>query len=527
MDVKGIAGGARTCRRKGVGLLCFCTNMEQKQSGSCLAEIRRIEDKETPSGRSTRASLVKLPKIGVFSSSAKSVSAETPQTQPDGAHEQQTQSSKPPSRQGTEKNSTLTTQQLEIRINLSDVLDSTQAVTSNREETLKREKTPKRQVTPRREETPKRGESSKGVKSNKSAALPAQNDPLIWEQRSVNKTKGERPRTKTWPALQYKLWLDSSNLPLHLLCNDERANRPQHLLLPQMARKSAKSSRPGSSNCSFKSTDHGKSSKDWSMKFLSVSRPPFCPDKKKSDSSALNHKSEEERKRVEEAALLNDLKVGIGESWQVATSYAHRPESRGSKGHESIGRVRSTGGVNLPQVGKGKYPHIPSRMGQNNLEAFLKQTTLGDVFHSYPGESIPGLQPNLSSTPSKLPSAVISPRYFCNTSAEVKLLTLRSYARNPRMLQEPQTESNKNFNPAILHQNKVTKAVEIERDGVRHVRFKVPCGSNEDTCNDVKQIALASKQNSGMRNQILSDVTPPPTPPNLDRAFRISVIPHF
>ena len=495
--------------------------MDEKQSGSCLAEIRGTEDKETPSGRSTRASLAKLPKIGVFSSSSKCVDEEAPPTQPDGDQLQTKLTSKPPSRQGTEKASTLTTQQLEIHINLSDVLDSKQAATPKREETpLKREKTPMRQMTPKREE---REETRIGSKPNKLTAMPSQTDPPIWEQSSVKKGKGERSRTKTWPALQYKLWLDSSNLPLHLLCNDERANKPQHLLLPQVARKSTKSSRPSSSiNDSFKlintSTDHGKSNRDWSVKFLSVSRPPFRPDKKNSDDSLLSHKAEEERKRAEVEAV-SGLHIGVGESWQVATSYAHRPKSRQRQNQKLMtGRLRSIGGANLPQVGKGTYPCIPSRMGQNNLEAYLKQdTTFGDVSHSHSGESIPGL--------SKLPTAVISPRYFCNTSAEVSLLTLRSYARNPRMLQEL-TEGNKNFNPAATtHHNESITSVELERDGVRHVRFKVPCGSSEE---EETKVALArSKTSGGMGNRILSDVTPPQTPPNFNRTFRISVLTTF
>ena len=488
--------------------------MDEKQSGSCLAEIRGIEDKETPSGGSTRASLAKLPKIGVFSSSTKSVNEEVPQTQSDGNQLQNKLTSKPQSRQGTEKASTLTAQQLEIHINLSDVLDSKQAVTPKREETpLKREKTPKREE---REET---------RIGSKSTTMPPRNDPPIWERSGVKKGKGERPRTKTWPALQYKLWLDSSNLPLHLLCNDERANRPQHLLLPQMARKGTKSSRPSSSiNDSFKlintSTDHGKTNSDWSVKFLSVSRPPFRSDKKNSDNSVLSHKAEEERKRAELDAV-NGLHVGVGESWQVATSYAHRPESRQRQNQKLMignGKLRSVGGVNLPQVGRGMYPRIPSRMGQNNLEVFLKQnTTIGDVSHSHSGEFIPGLN--------KLPTAVISPRHFCNTSAEVSLLTLRSYARNPRMLQEL-TERNIDFNPsAIAHQNESIRSVELERDGVRHVRFKVPCGSGEDE--EIKVALARSKNSGGVGNWILSDVTPPQTPPNFDRTFRVSVLSHF
>ena len=527
-----------------------------------------MEGKDNLSGRSTRASLTKLPKIGVFSSSSKSVNTaeEVPQTQSDDTQVQATRTSKPPSRQGREKTSALTTQQLEIHINLSDVLggdDIKQAVIPKREETpAKREKTPKRE---------EREETRTGSKSTKSTTLPSQStsDPPIWEQSRSGvskKIKGEgRLRTKTWPTLQYKLWLDSSNLPLHLLCNDERANRPQHLLLlQQTARKSAKSSRPSSSshmNGSLKlnmSADRsrGKSDTDWSVKFLSVSQPPFRPDKNTTDSNVLSSsKAEEDRKRVSITGAENDLQVGVGESWQVTSSYAHihRPESRQRQNRNSIGRLRSIGGGvsnNLPQVGKVTYPRIPSRMGQNNLEAFLKQNTcttnhFGDVSHSNSGESIPGLRVSnlhsgLSLPSSKLPAtALISPRHFCNTSAEVNLLSLRSYARNPRMLQEltdsSRTSRDKSLgvNPSaeIRHRNKAVKTVE-QRDGVRHVRFEVPCGRSEDP-EEVNKAATARSKSintcssGGMWNRILSDVTPPQTPPSFGRSFRISMLPHF
>ena len=544
--------------------------MEGKDPGACPVEIREIEDKDTPSGRTTRASLAKLPKIGIFSSSSKSVNAseaaiEVPKTTSDGDQPQATLRSKPPSRQGAEKTSRLTTQQLQIHVNLSDILDSKRQV-----ETPKRQGTPKREETPKSEKrqmTPKREEREE---TTRIASKPTNTDPPIWDRShgssSVSrKVKGERnrERTKTWPALQYRLWLDSSNLPLHLLCNDERANRPtpQSLLLPQLqavARKNgAKSSRPSSSinyNNSFKlrlSTDqHGKSNMDWSEKFLNVSQPPFRPDKKNSDRGTIlrSRKAEGDRKGAPESALaaaVNDLQVGVGESWQVATSYAHRPESRSRQrqNHKSIGKLRSIDGVgnNLPQIGNGTtYPRIPSRMGPNDLEAFLKQntaTTLGDVSHSHSGESIPGLRSNnsLSTPSSKLPTdpaVMISPRHFCSTSAEVNLLTLRSYARNPRMLQEL-TERNKDFNPR--HQNHkaiiINKPIESAgRDGVRHVRFKVPCGVPEDELEEMKvALARSTLKNSGgmgMGNRILSDVTPPQTPPNFDQTFRISVLPH-
>ena len=519
--------------------------MDDKDSGSCLAEMRRKEEKETPSGRSTRASLVKLPKIGVFSSSSKSVNAveETSNSQTrsaDGDQLPTTLTSNPSSRQGrTENASTLTTQQLEIQvhINLSGVLDHAKQ---------ERQETPKRKVTPKREE---KEETRIG---STSTTLPSQDGPSIWERNSVVSKKGRlkgesRERTKTWPALQYKLWLDSSNLPLHLLCNDERANRPQRILLPQVARKSAKSSsRPSSSiNNSFNfklnkmPANRDKSQgRDWSVKFLSVSQPPFRPDKKNNDGGILSRKTEEGGKRVTEAAAadVNGLQVGVGESWQVATSYSHRPESRQKQNQKSIGRLRSVGGVNnnnLPQVGKGTYPRIPSRMGQNNLDSFLKQNTnLGDMSHSHSGDPIPGLArantcTNLSSSPpSKLQTAAISPRYFCNTSAEVRLLTLRSYARNPKMLQEL-TERNKYFNPDLaVHKSESIRSVKLEQDAVRHVRFKVPCGGADED----ETIAMARSKNSsggGMGNVILSDVTPPQTPPNFDRSLRISVLPDF
>ena len=487
--------------------------MSEKESGSCLAEIRGIEGKETTSGRSTRTSFAKLPRIGIFSSSTNSINDASPkeitEVQSDDASKLP---AKPSSRQGTERASTVTTQQLEIHINLSNVIDPTQAVTIKKEETRKEDL-----------------DSKEANISNKLAAIPS-NDPPIWERGNGIKAKEERPRTKTWPALQYRLWLDASNLPLHLLSNDERANRPPYLLHLLTTRKSQKFSHPGSSNETFKvmSTD-GKRNKDWSGNFLNVLRPPFRPDMKRNDSGVLNRKTDKERKGVEGAAAVNGLQVGVGESWQVASSYARRPESHHSgQNQKSIpGRLKSILSVNLPQAnqaGKVLYPRIPSRMGPNNFEAFLKQnTSLGGMSHS--SESNPERRPQSSS--SKLAAAhnIISPRHFCSTSAEVNLLTLRSYARNPKMLQEL-GEKSRESKLTNVHHNKLlaTEAIELSRDGVRHVRFKVPCG-NEDDC-QFKE-ALARSKHGGMMKRTLTDVTPPQTPPTFDHSFRISVVPRF
>ena len=307
--------------------------------------------------------------------------------------------------------------------------------------------------------------------------------PQIWER---GKDSEERLRTKTWPSLHYRLWLDASNLPRQFLCVDERANRPTDY-------------HKGRRNTSS-ATSNGK---NLSTRCLSVSKPPSrqylssCDARMRSGSSDLQ----------------------VDNSWQVSSSYAHRETK------DQRASVRSYIRTDSSQAPMPR-PRLPSRMGANNFELFLKQTSAG-VSHSH------STSERTPIPPSRL-SAVISPRYHCNTSAEVNLLTLRSFARNPRLLQElaeenrDRGESDECFSTVCgkgctVYSGRTSEEGCSDQTGVKHVRFSIPCGGEEGVAEGgARRRSVRRKINSGEKRELEStDVTPPPTPPTFDQAYRI------
>lgn len=438
-------------------------NMAQVESSTRLAEIGRLNEKEPPS-RSIHTSVAKLPKLGVFSTSKSTIPTErvTPtQTHSTTAPQRSRLSSQTPSRQGhaKEDTSTVAAKQVDIGINLSYANSAVTAKSDGLD-----------QVT--------RGQSKKKPIH---AGLP------IWDRKT---DKEERPRTNTWPSLQYRLWLDASNLPLHCLCDDERATRPPYAYAPKR-RKGPK----WFAGSSYSFAD--RNNKDWSTRFLCVSKPPRPVSGR---SGALKGGENE---------MAASLHVGVGESWQVTSSYTHRGSHDQNK---TFGRINCISPSVHPssQTGTFPYPRLPSRMGSNNLEAFLKQSNGLELSHS--GEPIPGV-------PSSKLAMITSPRHFCDTSAEVNLLSLRSYARNPTLMEEI-LERQKPELPAT-HQNELRREAETFKqhvaDGGRHVRIKVPCGSEED------HVKVEGLRRTTIRNvkRPRSDVTPPPTPPIMEKAYRI------
>ena len=467
----------------GAGSLQNYVNM-----AALLAEINTEKEEEPPS-KSTRISLSKLPKLGVFSTSKCTSAVEVDRGHSESDRQKEKPLSKPPSRrrQAKEESSrTVSTQRLDIRIDLPSVKSAAAAAPTDDDE-----------------KPQSRGEST-------TKTLPSCLH--IWER---NKNKEERSRTKTWPALHYKLWLDASNLPFHLLTNDERANRPpEYYSQPHRRKLSANHVHSGSSN-SFKGAPTVRNSRDWTARFLSVSKPPVRSTKVSAITSGTSVGKGSAESGSERDAVAG-LRVGVGESWQVTSSYTQK-----------IPRVQDrlipTGAnSNTPLAvqneKKPRYPRLPSRMGPNSLGVYLKQNNISRAHHlSEFNESRP------TTTSSEL-MTLVSPRYFCNAGAELSLLTLRSFARNPKMLQEA-SEMKLSEAVGTMSDEATKDTIETslgEVGGVKQVRFKVPCGrSNEDDY--VKTRAGVVRMNKGgcLRPQVWSDVTPPPTPPTFEQVYRI------
>ena len=450
---------------------------------SYLTEIS-TSNEEFPS-KSTRTSLANLPKLGVFSTSKCTSPIEAVQVVQGHSESgllKEKPTSKTPSRQKQTKedsSQTMSTQRLDIRIDLSS---SKSAETGGvaRDHGNVEEKT---------------------HRDRKTKTLPN-----ALQIRNRNKDTKERARTKTWPALHYNLWLDASNLSFDLLTKDERANRPPEYARPHRRKMGVDLEHHGAGS----SIRAAKNNKDWSTHFLCVSRPPS------NGNSTRMRKCSGVGKSGMEVAV--DLQVGVGESWQVTSSYAHKRPQNNLAG-EPTSAVCSTMLQKLEiQTRKKPYPRIPSRMGLNNLEMFLRQSIT-----SHSGESKDAERRSMSSELSTL----VSPRHFCNTSAELSLLNLRSYGRNPRMLQElNEKEKGRLGQSAAVHKNECTPTRAPSQQlvgGAKQVRFSVPCGnSDEDDCL-IKSFktGVVRTNNSSSLKQTWSDVTPPPTPPSFEQAYRI------
>ena len=479
----------------------------------CLAETQASKESE-PVPESSRTSVAaKLPKLGFFSTSK--FTSETDVTAPQTSTERKFDKlpSKPSSRQKLSRGESpiVTAQRLDICIDLPnatsvDVVTARQSSNSGR--SLDEEKVKNKHVS---------------------------NIPQILKR---SKDNDKRLRTKTWPSLQYNLWLGASNLPLHLLCNDERANRPtEDLHFKERGSSQVKMVGMGTSGSSKAVSAGSRNINEWSSHCLSISKPPVRADMSNSGTPLRRMRKGSQESTRE--ATASGLRFDAGQSWQVTSSYAHR-RSR----DDSL----SSSSSNVPQglaclTGHLTKPRLPSRMGRNNLEVFLKQNRLFDVASSRVGETNDTAAERTSTLSSKLPAVFSTTRQFCNTSAEVNLLSLRSYARNPRVLQEVMTEREQFEHFAALNKKDVvasTSPNKLEREsksnedtsaqsthtaarvgGVKQVRFKVPCGMEEDSGTAKGLMAKTSRMKNSNTKQLQSDVTPPPTPSTFEQAYRI------
>ena len=476
----------------------------------CLAETHASKESEPvpESGRTSVAA--KLPKLGFFSTSKFTSETDVTAAQTSTERKFDKLPSKPPSRQRLSRGESpiVTAQRLDIRIDLpnaTSVVTARQSCNSGR--SLNEEKVKNKNVS---------------------------NTPQILKR---SKDKDKRLRTKTWPSLQYNLWLGASNLPIHLLCNDERANRPtEDLHFKERGSSQVKMVGMGTSGSS-KAASAGRNINELSTHCLSISKPPVRADMSNSGTPLRRMRKGSQESTRE--ATASGLRFDAGQSWQVTSSYAHRrsrDDSLSSSSNEPQGLACLTGHLTKPR--------LPSRMGRNNLEVFLKQNRLFDVASSRVGETNDTAAEKTSTLSSKLPAVFSTTRQFCNTSAEVNLLSLRSYARNPRVLQEVMTEREQFEHFAALNKKDVVESTspnKLEREsksnedtsaqsthtaarvgGIKQVRFKVPCGMDEDS-GTAK--GLMAKTSTRMKNsntkQLQSDVTPPPTPPTFEQAYRI------
>lgn len=210
----------------------------------------------------------------------------------------------------------------------------------------------------------------------------------------------ERARIQTWPSLQYKVWLDTSNLSLHRL---NTINRP-------MGRVST--TQQGNRNFSQSNLPSAQQElTKWSS------------DANKS--STLSAGPGEKETGAIKASLLDstdELIVGSPEKWHVVSS--HVLTDTYTKGtlqnypRDNSARPRPRGNR---YTGRIEYPRLPSRMGRNTFDSFLDNASGKISVQMRP--RLPVKTGPLSTTVDSVPSH--------DSKTDPKMLKLKGLIRNP------------------------------------------------------------------------------------------------
>ena len=153
----------------------------------------------------------------------------------------------------------------------------------------------------------------------------------------------------TWPSVQYKLWLDLSNLSLHRLIGDERIPQP-----------------PSDRQTENLKRSHYDDNKKLHSRVIAagvLNEPPdLCigSDKWKVDASLTGGSS-----------LQRNISLKQGDVFQRQIS--------STRGHRILsGSRRSTENRNATS-GVAEFPRLPSRMGRNSLQKYYLNGTCGEV----------------------------------------------------------------------------------------------------------------------------------------------------
>lgn len=265
------------------------------------------------------------------------------------------------------------------------------------------------------------------------------------------------PRMLTWPALQYKLWVDSSNLSLHRLSSDRRvvANH----------------------------TRSRRQQQDWTP----ANNLSLSPIIKSSTERVLESAAGSRRTRHKGGNLNEQAKLVVGspEKWMVDSSlvghHVHPRESSsiGDTKRMSPDFVGEELEGNEREMGVPTFPRLPSRLGRNSLGCFLDNA----------GARLANLQvqPRLKS-PAKRPRPTSTAPGVMLRSQESKtqMLRLKGLVRNPTDNYEKQQmkprRGNDEFNVTGKHTQRQGDS-RILKHGVgsstKQLSFAVPFGSSE------------------------------------------------
>lgn len=251
-------------------------------------------------------------------------------------------------------------------------------------------------------------------------------------------THPERPRTVTWPSLQYKVWVDSSNLSFHRL---NATNRPVSQI---------RSSRQCERNFT-------------KQQVIALSRG------KRIGSGRASLLTED-----------TEFVIGSPEKWHVSLSHVNKVSTGGASNAQR--RILDpTKRSDMPTTGVN-FPRLPSRMGRNSLDCFLDNSE---------GDALSNLQvrPRLKSQVGKnrlaldADTSVDSSLRDSRTSA----LKLRGIVRNPAMHTGQHAQEQKvkkvtiSIRPGSRNEPSSSKIVQNKgKTGAKkHLSFKIPFSSSD------------------------------------------------
>lgn len=246
-------------------------------------------------------------------------------------------------------------------------------------------------------------------------------------------THPARPKTVTWPSLQYKVWVDTSNLSFHRL---------------------GATGRPMSRTCSSRQCERNFTKQN-AQRVIGIGN---------GRATQLNGDTE--------------FVIGSPEKWHVSLSHVNKISTVGAS---TTQRIMLDPTKRKNPMSSDSFSRLPSRMGRNSLNCFLDNSK---------GETLSNLQvcPRLKSQIKNRPDvdagmSIDSSLRDSRTSA----LKLRGVVRNPDIHVGQQQGRVKvktvtiSTRPGSRNEHSSSKNVRNDsRTGAKkHLSFKIPFGSSE------------------------------------------------